>query len=467
MFLALHDLFVELRAFLPFLTVHTENAAMIHDFLRVKYHTLRIVLMQHIDSQTSGIQFQRPFSGDREHPIIEVAVFLHIRCGYLLIRHRVFIQRLLLCFRQLRRSSHLTGLCLHLLVGSFLQGLNHGQRRVFYRVSAQIVVITNLENCLHAGNLRHIQLTTIQLFHGRGIVKGIVPAAVTGLDMKIGGIVNQKQSLLLVGIRPQHFHFRHCRSQFLYRFLHQRIITVIVDCLDGVQVNGLAGQNRKRSFIVASVFQLKTNALDPVHSLCWNLLINADSFLQRQVIVVFSEVWKFHALCYIVGQIAGRQPIRYLNGICWLLYRGGFRLYLCMRVDSALFADFLIVALNVGDQSAGGFVDGLQTGSQLFQFLALTPTGNIAKAIFSSLDAKIFADCIGDAFSLHFFRVTVFDCLFFCGCIFLNCKTPFKLIFVHITPIHIRSKLFGFFFCGKIQLEIMFGSTFTLLHNLP
>ena len=81
--------------------------------------------------------------------------------------------------------------------------------------------------------------------------------------MKIGGIVDQKQSLLLIGVRPQHFHFRHCRSQFLYRFLHQRIITVIVDCLDGVQVNGLAGQNRKRSFIVASVFQLKTNALDP------------------------------------------------------------------------------------------------------------------------------------------------------------------------------------------------------------
>jgi len=132
MFLTLHDLFVELKAFLPFLTVHTEKASMIHDFLRVKYHTLRIVLMQHIDSQTSGIQFQRSFSGDREHPIIEVAVFLHIRCRYLLIRHGVFIQRLLLCFRQLRRSSHLTDLCLHLLIGSVLQGFNHRQGRILY-----------------------------------------------------------------------------------------------------------------------------------------------------------------------------------------------------------------------------------------------------------------------------------------------------------------------------------------------
>ena len=456
MFLTLHDLFVELRAFLPFLAVHTEKASMLHDLLWVKHHALRIVLMQHIDSQTGGIQFQRPFSGNRDHPIIGVAVFLHIRCGDLLIRRWVFIQRLLLCLRQLGRSSHLTDLCLHLLVGSFLQSLDHGQRCVFYRVSVQIVVITNLENCLHAGKLRHIQLTAIQLFHGFFVIHSVVPAAVTELDMKIGGIVDQKQSLLLVGVRPQHLHFRHCRSQFLYRFLHQRIITVIVDCLDGVQVNGLAGQNRKRSFIVASVFQFKTNALDPVHSLCWNLLINADSFLQRQVIVVFSVVWKFHALCYIVSQIAG-----------WLLYRGGFRLCLCMRVDSALFADFLIVALNVGDQSAGGFVDGLQTGSQLFQLFALAPACNIAEAVFSGLDAKILADRIGDAFSLHFLRVAVFDCLFFCGCIFLNCKTPFKLIFVHITPIHIRSKLFGFFFCGKIQLEIMFGSTFTLLHNLP
>jgi len=127
--------------------------------------------------------------------------------------------------------------------------------------------------------------------------------------MKIGGIVDQKQSLLLVGVRPQHLHFRHSLSQILYRFLYQRIITVIVDCLDGVQVNGLPGQNRERSFIVAPIFQLKANALDPVHSLCRNLLINADRFLQRQVIVVFSEVWKLHTLCYIVGQSI-------LSGIC-------------------------------------------------------------------------------------------------------------------------------------------------------
>ena len=190
MFLTLHDLFVELRAFLPFLTVYTEKAAMIHDFLRVKHHALRIVLMQHINRQTGGIQFQRPFSGNRDHPIIGVAVFLHIRCGDLLIRHGVFIQCPLLCLRQLGRSGHLTGLCLHLLIGRFLQGLDHRQGSVSKRSAVQIVVITNLENCLHAGKLRHIQLTAIQLFHGRGIVKGVVPAAVTGLNMKIGGIVN-------------------------------------------------------------------------------------------------------------------------------------------------------------------------------------------------------------------------------------------------------------------------------------
>ena len=66
------------------------------------------------------------------------------------------------------------------------------------------------------------------------------------------------------------------------------------------------------------------------------------------------------------------------------------------------------MALNVRDQSAGGLIDGLQTGSQLFQFLALTPACNIAEAVFSSLNPKIFADRIGDAFSLHFLRVAVF-----------------------------------------------------------
>ena len=126
MFLTLHDLFVELRAFFPFLTIHTEKTAMLHDLLRVKHHALCIVLMQHIDGQTGGIQFQCPFSGNREHSIIGVAVFLHIRCGDLLIWCWVFIQRLLLCLRKLGRNSHLTGLCLHLLVGCFLQCLNHG-----------------------------------------------------------------------------------------------------------------------------------------------------------------------------------------------------------------------------------------------------------------------------------------------------------------------------------------------------
>ena len=135
-----------------------------------------------------------------------------------------------------------------------------------------------------------LAVTTIQLFHGRSIVKSVVPSAVTRLDMKIGSIVDQKQSLLPVGIRPQYLHFRHGRSQFLYRFLYQRIITVIVDCLNGVQVNGLSSQNRKRSFIVASIFQLKPNPFDPVHSLCRNFLIDADRLLQRQVIVIFSKV---------------------------------------------------------------------------------------------------------------------------------------------------------------------------------
>ena len=338
------------------------------------------------------------------------------------------------------------------------------------RSAVQIVIITNLENCFHAGKLRCIQLSSIQLFHGCGIVKGIVPAAVTGLDMKISSIVNQKQSLLLVAVRPQHLHFRHCRSQFLYRFLYQRMITVIVNGLNRIQINRMPGQNWKRSFIVASVFQLKTNALDPVHSLCRDLMINADRFLQRQVIVVFSKVWKLHALCHIVAKgvlftdcFSGRDKGILLNffrrkffrvfhitkclylsilvvfqlwcemhlaalleGIntrisrclcdviskglgLFLYFRGGSsHFFLGVQINPTLFADFLVVALNVRDKLTRCLIDNFQTVSQFLQFLALTPAGNIAKAVFSGLNAKILTNRIGNAFSLHFLCAAVF-----------------------------------------------------------
>ena len=77
-----------------------------------------------------------------------------------------------------------------------------------------------------------------------------------------------------------------------------------------------------------------------------------------------------------------------------------FRLFCGSQVNSTFFADFFIMAVNIGDQLTGGLVDGLQAGPQLFQFLALTPACDVAETVFSGLDAVILADRVGNALSL-------------------------------------------------------------------
>ena len=71
---------------------------------------------------------------------------------------------------------------------------DRGEAELLARFPECLALLENLSP--HERMLVRQVLTSIQLFHGCGIVTGIVPAAVTGLDMKIGGIVNQKQSLL-------------------------------------------------------------------------------------------------------------------------------------------------------------------------------------------------------------------------------------------------------------------------------
>ena len=198
-FLSFQHLFVELRAFLPFLTVHTENAAMIHDFFGVKHHALRVIFMEDIDGQTGSVQFQRPFSGDRQHPIVKVAVFLHIRNRYFAVGHGVLVQRLLLSIRQLGGGSFcalLADLFLHLLAGGILQGLNHGQRGILNRRIFQFQPLTNLPDSGGTGQFRGIQLAAVQFFHSLFVIEGIVPAGIARLNMQIGGIVQKKQGFL-------------------------------------------------------------------------------------------------------------------------------------------------------------------------------------------------------------------------------------------------------------------------------
>ena len=288
-FLSFQHLFMERRTLLPFLVFHTEKPAMLHDFLGVKHHALRVIFMEKIDGQTGSVQFQRPFSGDRQHPVIEIAVFLHIRNRYFAVGHGVLIQRLFLSIRQLGGASFcalLADLFLHLLAGGILQGLNYRQRGILNRRIFQFQPLTNLLDSGGTGQFRGIQLAAVQFFHGFLVIEGIVPASIARLNMQIGGIVQKKQGFL-----------------------------------------------------------------------------------------------------------------RYIRL---------FRLLFGGQVNAALLTDFLIVAFNVVNQLTGSLVDGLQTGSQLLQFLALGPGSDVTETVFPGLDAEILADCIGNAFCFDFLCATVF-----------------------------------------------------------
>ena len=50
---------------------------------------------------------------------------------------------------------------------------------------------------------------------------------------------------------------------------------------------------------------------------------------------------------------------------------GDLRLSLDLRRDTALFADFRKVTVNIRDKPGSGLADGFQTGAEFFQFLAL------------------------------------------------------------------------------------------------
>ena len=95
------------------------------------------------------------------------------------------------------------------------------------------------------------------------------------------------------------------------------------------------------------------------------------------------------------------------------------------------------MAVNIGDQLPGSLADSLQTGSQLLQLLALTPAGNIAKAVFGSLNAIILANRIRDTFSLYFLGVPVLFTFLqkLLNGLFAADKIQTRLLRKHDTPI--------------------------------
>ena len=101
-----------------------------------------------------------------------------------------------------------------------------------------------------------------------------------------------------------------------------------------------------------------------------------------------------------IGGIVQKKQgfLRYIR--LFLLLFGG-------QVNAALLTDFLVVAFDVVNQLTGSLIDGLQTGPQFFQFFALGPGSDVTETVFPGLDAKILADCIGNAFCFDFFCATV------------------------------------------------------------
>ena len=104
-----------------------------------------------------------------------------------------------------------------------------------------------------------------------------------------------------------------------------------------------------------------------------------------------------HFLLLLRGQL-GKYAVR-----VWLLgglfQRRGLRLLL---LGLPFFLKLGKVAVNGGNQFMGGGPDGFKGGFQLFQVLAGTPTGHIAKGIVGGVQPVMLAYGIGHAFSLHF-----------------------------------------------------------------
>ena len=104
-----------------------------------------------------------------------------------------------------------------------------------------------------------------------------------------------------------------------------------------------------------------------------------------------------HFLLLLRGQL-GKYAVR-----VWLLgglfQRRGLRLFL---LGLPFFLKLGKVAVNGGNQFMGGGPDGFKGDFQLFQVLAGTPTGHIAKGIVGGVQPVVLADGIGHAFGLHF-----------------------------------------------------------------
>lgn len=93
-------------------------------------------------------------------------------------------------------------------------------------------------------------------------------------------------------------------------------------------------------------------------------ICSRDALIGFRLIDLYHKGGKVIGKCrdFLLGQ-KWRYRLRHLFG--------DLRLSLDLRSNTALFADFRKVTVNVGDKPGSGLTDGFQTGTEFFQFLAL------------------------------------------------------------------------------------------------
>ena len=319
-----------------------------------------------------------------------------------------------------------------------------------------------------------IQLAAVQLFHGRYIVECVIPSGVTGLNMKIGGIIQHQQGLPVLGAGLGTFSIERQRKFLI-----------------GVPVNIHA---HRHSFIghlhkVGVRFRLVQlcrfkhwhKLIQPLHKLGCFLGGFIRFVLVHDILEPFAYTAGISAsecgsqfmqcvltaICIVTVLIRVIIESELVDVCCQLLDRVPLRLRGGSQVNAALLADFLVVALDVVNQLAGSLVDSLQTGPQLLQLLVLRPGSDVAKTVLAGLDAEILTDRIGNALGLYFLGVAVLGGLFHRRQIFLHLQPPLKPILVHKAPAFLGGGLFRLCLGGEVQTEVMLGAALAHHHDLP
>ena len=83
----------------------------------------------------------------------------------------------------------------------------------------------------------------------------------------------------------------------------------MLDMVDNLCLHFSAYHQVKHSRIDASIFKRKANALDSVHPLCRNLIVDFQCLLQCQIVMELSHHRKLCTLCHIKADVRFRRRL--------------------------------------------------------------------------------------------------------------------------------------------------------------